>query len=191
MMNLILLGPPGSGKGTQARLLEQEHGLTHISTGDILRRAVAEGTPLGEKAGRLMGAGQLVPDEVMIELVRERLQNGVGGGFLLDGFPRTVEQAEALEQMLEEIGETIDRVLSIQVSRKELIKRLLGRASLEGRTDDTEDVISKRLEVYDRQTLPVADFYRRRSILAEVDGTGTIEDVSRDIRMRLKPVGKS
>lgn len=186
-MNLILLGPPGSGKGTQAKLLELEAGLTHISTGDILRRAVADATPLGREAGRLMTAGLLVPDQVMIDLVRERLRNGVGSGkgFLLDGFPRTLEQAEALEEMLAEIGQTIDRVVSLRADQGELLQRLLGRARMEGRTDDTEQVIADRLEVYARQTLPVVDFYRQRSLLVEVDGTGTIDEVSGDIRARL------
>jgi adenylate kinase len=189
-MNLILLGPPGSGKGTQAKLLEQGLGITHVSTGDILRRAVAERTPLGQEAERLMSAGQLVPDRVMIELMRERLRNGVGQGFLLDGFPRTVEQAEALERMLGENGQAIDHVISIRVDRRDLIERLKGRAAIEGRTDDGDEVIEKRLEVYERQTLPVADFYRRRSMLIEVDGKGNIEDVAKDIRTRLQPVGR-
>jgi len=188
-MNLILLGPPGSGKGTQAKLLGQELGLTHISTGDILRRAVAEGTALGREAQRLMSAGQLVPDRVMIELVRERLLEGVAGGFLLDGFPRTVEQAQALDEILAEAEQKIDRVVSIRVAREELIRRLLERARLEGRSDDTADVIEKRLEVYDRQTLPVTDWYRRRSLMVEVDGGRTIEVVLTDIRGRLQPVG--
>jgi adenylate kinase len=188
-MNLILLGPPGSGKGTQAKLLERELGLTHISTGDILRRAVAEGTPLGREAQRLMSAGQLVPDRVMIDLVRERLADGAAGGFLLDGFPRTVEQAQGLDEMVKETGRQIDRVVSIRVDREELIRRLLDRAKLEGRSDDTAEVIAKRLEVYDRQTAPVAEWYRRRSLLVEVDGGRSIEAVLADIRSRLEPVG--
>jgi adenylate kinase len=186
-MNLILLGAPGSGKGTQAKLLERELGVTHISTGDILRRAVAEGTPLGQEAQRLMSAGQLVPDRVMIELVRERLGAGVKGGFLLDGFPRTVDQAQGLDQMLADSGERIDHVLAIQVPREELMRRLLERARLEGRNDDTAEVIARRLEVYENQTVPVADWYRRRSILVEVDGGRTVEQVLTDIRGRLQP----
>lgn len=185
-MNLILLGPPGSGKGTQAKNIVEELAVTHISTGDMLRQAVAEGTPLGREAQQIMGAGQLVPDRIMVDLVRERLEKGVGNGFLLDGFPRTVEQAVALEAMLHEKGMAVDRVLSILVDGEKLIQRMLGRAREEGRADDTEEVIAKRLEVYERQTLPVADWYRRRSLLIEVDGGGTIEEVWAEIRGQLE-----
>jgi adenylate kinase len=188
-MNLILLGPPGSGKGTQAKHIVDELGLAHISTGDILRQAVAEGTPLGREAHQIMSAGQLVPDRIMIDLVRERLAKGVGGGFLLDGFPRTVEQAVGLEAMLHETEQKVDRVLSILVDGEALIQRMLGRAREEGRADDTEEVIAKRLEVYERQTLPVADWYRHRSLLIEIDGGGTIEEVWAEIRGQLERVG--
>ena len=189
-MNLILLGPPGSGKGTQARLLVEEMGIVHISTGEILRRAVAERTPLGLEAERLLSAGQLVPDRVMIELIRGRIGSGVPGGFLLDGFPRTVEQARALAGLLEETGQRLDRVVFIRVERAELVRRLLGRARLEGRSDDTEEVIERRLEVYERQTLPVADWYRGRGLLVEVDGGRTIEGVLKAIRGSLEPCGR-
>lgn len=189
-MNLILLGPPGSGKGTQAQLLGRELGIVHISTGDMLRKAVAERTPLGLEAARLMDAGQLVPDRVMIELIRGRLGNGVPGGFLLDGFPRTVEQARALAGLLEETEERLDRVVFIQVERAELVRRLLARARLEGRSDDTEEVIDRRLEVYERQTLPVVDWYRGRGLLVEVDGGRPIEEVLKAIRGSLEPCGR-
>jgi adenylate kinase len=187
-MNLILLGPPGSGKGTQAKLIEKELGLTHISTGDILRRAVAEGTPLGREARRYLDAGELVPDQVMIDLVEEKLRNGAcrdGGGFLLDGFPRTVAQAEGLDAMLSRVGERVDRVVSIAVRRDELMRRLLGRSVLEGRTDDEAGVVQKRLEIYELQTRPLAGFYGRRSVLVEINGEQPVAEVFADIQERI------
>ena len=205
-MNLILFGPPGSGKGTQAKLIERELGLTHISTGDILRRAVAEGTPLGREARRYLDAGELVPDQVMIDLVEEKLRNGGAGagskeeagraagaagaaeakaGFLLDGFPRTVAQAEGLDAMLSRMGERVDRVVSIAVRRDELLKRLLGRAVIEGRTDDEAGVVVKRLDIYEQQTRPLAGFYGRRSVLVEVNGEQPVAEVFADIQERI------
>jgi len=187
-MNLILLGPPGSGKGTQAKLIEKELGLTHISTGDILRRAVAEGTPLGCEARRYLDAGELVPDQVMIDLVEEKLRNGAcrdRGGFLLDGFPRTVAQAEGLDVMLSRVGERVDRVVSIAVRRDELMRRLLGRSVLEGRTDDEAGVVQKRLEIYEQQTKPLAGFYGRRSVLVEINGEQPVAEVFADIQERI------
>lgn len=182
MMNLILFGPPGSGKGTQAKRIGQEFGVTHLSTGEMLRRAVAEGSALGLAAREQMNAGRLVPDGVMIGLVRERLRRGVGRGFILDGFPRTIEQARGLERMLGEMGQHVDRVLSIVVPRDEILRRLLERARIEGRSDDCADVIAERLAVYERETAQVAEWYRERSLLTEVDGGRTIEDVWSDIR---------
>ena len=182
MMNLILFGPPGSGKGTQAKRIEQEIGKVHLSTGDMLRRAAAERTPLGLAAKELMDAGRLVPDAVMIDLVRERLSRGVEDGFVLDGFPRTIEQARGLEAMLADSGRHIDCVLSVVVPKQELERRLLSRSAIEGRSDDTKRVIDNRLEVYERDTRPVADWYRERSLLVEVDGGRSIEEVWAEIR---------
>ncbi len=187
-MNLILLGPPGSGKGTQAKLIERELGLAHISTGDILRRAVVEGTPLGREARRYLDAGELVPDQVMIDLVEEKLRNGGSGdgsGFLLDGFPRTVAQAEGLDAMLARVGERVDRVVSIAVRRDELMRRLLGRSVVEGRTDDEAGVVQHRLEIYEQQTKPLAGFYGRRSVLVEVNGEQPVAEVFADIQKRI------
>ena len=181
-MNLILFGPPGSGKGTQAKRIAREFGMTHLSTGDMLRQAVVERTPLGLAAKELMDAGQLVPDGVMIDLVRERLERDGGNGFVLDGFPRTIDQAQGLERMLGEMGHQVDCVLAITVPREELVRRLAGRAEIEGRSDDSVGVIGDRLKVYERQTAPVAGWYRQRSLLVEVDGGRTIEEVWSDIR---------
>ena len=181
-MNLILFGPPGSGKGTQAKRIAREFGMTHLSTGDMLRQAVAERTALGLAAQELMDAGQLVPDGVMIDLVRERLRRDGGNGFVLDGFPRTIDQAQGLERMLGEMGQQVDRVLAISVPREELVRRLAGRAEIEGRSDDMAGVIGDRLKVYERQTAPVAGWYRERSLLVEVDGGRAIEEVWEDIR---------
>ena len=181
-MNLILFGPPGSGKGTQAKRIAREFAMTHLSTGDMLRQAVAERTAIGLAAKELMDAGQLVPDGVMIDLVRERLRRDGGNGFVLDGFPRTIDQAKGLERMLGEMGQQVDRVLAISVPREELVRRLAGRAEIEGRSDDMAGVIGDRLKVYERQTAPVAGWYRERSLLVEVDGGRAIEEVWEDIR---------
>jgi adenylate kinase len=181
-MNLILFGPPGSGKGTQAKRIAQEYGMTHLSTGDMLRRAAAERTPLGLAAKELMDAGRLVPDAVMIDLVKERLERDGGNGFVLDGFPRTIDQAAGLERMLDAMGQRVDRVLAIIVPREELVRRLGSRAEIEGRSDDSAGVIGDRLKVYERETAPVAGWYRQRSLLVEVDGGRTIEEVWDDIR---------
>ncbi len=181
-MNLILFGPPGSGKGTQAKRIEREFGMVHLSTGDMLRRAAAERTPLGLAAKELMDAGRLVPDAVMIDLVRERLSRGVEAGFVLDGFPRTIEQAKGLEAMLAANGARVDCVLSVVVAKEEIERRLLSRSEIEGRSDDTKRVIENRLAVYESQTRPVAAWYRERSLLVEVDGGRSIEEVWGDIR---------
>jgi adenylate kinase len=189
-MILILLGPPGSGKGTQAKLIEKELGLVHISTGDILRRAVTEGTPLGREAKGYLDAGDLVPDRVVIDLVADRLGNGDGRGFLLDGFPRTVAQAEGLDTVLGRDGKRVDRVVSIRVGKEELLKRLAGRSAAEGRSDDSHEVIANRLEVYERETRPLVGFYGKKSVLVEVDGEQTVGDVFAEIRQRISADGQ-
>jgi adenylate kinase len=177
-MNLILLGPPGAGKGTQGHQLSEKYSIPEISTGDILRGAVRKGTPLGREAQSYMDRGALVPDAIMIGLVRERLaQDDTARGFILDGFPRTVVQAEALTQLCEEQRRPIEHVISIVVPHEELLQRLAGRRQLEGRHDDTDEAIRHRLEVYERETAPLIDYYRRQGLLRCIVGIGTIDEI--------------
>ena len=177
-MNLILLGPPGAGKGTQGHRLSERYNIPEISTGDILRSAVHKGTPLGREAKNYMDRGALVPDEVMIGIVRERLaQDDTERGFILDGFPRTVAQAEALSRLSEEQQRPIEHVISIEVPQEELLQRLAGRRQLEGRQDDTDEAIRYRLEVYERETAPLIDYYRRQGLLRCIVGVGTIDEI--------------
>jgi adenylate kinase len=177
-MNLILLGPPGAGKGTQGHRLSERYNIPEISTGEILRAAVHKGTPLGREAKSYMDRGALVPDEVMIGIVRERLaQDDTEGGFILDGFPRTVTQAEALTHLAEEQQRPIEHVISIEVPQEELLQRLAGRRQLEGRQDDTDEAIRYRLEVYERETAPLIDYYRRQGLLRCIVGVGTIDEI--------------
>lgn len=179
-MRIILLGPPGSGKGTQAALLRDRLDIPHISTGDLLRNAVQQETELGRKAKSYMDAGDLVPDDLMLGLIEERLgQADVANGFILDGYPRNLAQAEALDEVLERIGQPVDLALSVTVDEGEIVDRLSKRAIDEGRSDDTEDVIRNRLRVYAEQTAPVAGHYAERGQLREVDGMGSIEEVNR------------
>src|SRR5215471_1205397 len=177
-MNLILLGPPGAGKGTQAHRLSERYHIPAISTGDILRTTVRQGTPLGQKAKHYMDSGALVPDEVIIGIVRERLcQDDARVGFLLDGFPRTVPQAEALIQLVEEQARSLEHVISIEVPEEELLQRLAGRQQIEGRHDDTEEAVRHRLEVYRRDTTPLIEYYRQRGLLRSIPGVGTIDEI--------------
>jgi adenylate kinase len=176
---IILLGPPGAGKGTQAALLVDKLGIPHISTGDMLRAAVAAGTPVGLKAKAVMDAGQLVSDGIVIEIAEERLaQDDARKGFILDGFPRTLAQAEALEDVLQKLGYAIDCCLAITVNTDEVVQRLVGRAAIEGRADDNEETIRQRMRVYDDQTAPLLEYYRERDLLLEVSGMGAVEEVS-------------
>lgn len=180
-MRLILLGPPGAGKGTQAQRLVEKHGIVQLSTGDMLRAAAAAGTPVGQRAKAIMDRGDLVPDDVMIAIIAERLERpDTGKGFILDGFPRTVDQAVALDRLLEERGVALDGIVEIVVDHAILRDRILGRARETGgaRADDTEATVTKRLDVYRAQTAPVADHYRRRGVLKQVDGMGTVEEVA-------------
>jgi adenylate kinase len=199
-MRVVLMGPPGVGKGTQAKSLEERTGLPHISAGDILRDAVRVGTPVGRRVRPFVESGKLVPDDLMGDLIGERL-GGDGGarGFILDGFPRTVEQVAILDRLLQRYGHEVDRVCILTAPEEEIVRRLSGRrtcpscgsvyhlesmpprspgvcdrcsSALVQRPDDAESVIRERLKVYQRQTLPVADAYRTRSLLREVDGTG-------------------
>ncbi len=187
-MNVIFLGPPGCGKGTQAKLLVERRGMVQISTGDMLRSEVSAATELGLEAKRFMDAGHLVPDDVMIGMIKNRLRSGdIGQGFILDGFPRTVEQARHLEEVLDGLELTVDRVLYMSVPDDVLIERLARRAEVEERVDDAREVITKRLEVYLEQTLPVVDWYRARSVLREIDGDRPIEAVAAEVASQIGP----
>lgn len=204
-MILALFGPPGSGKGTQAKRLVQALAIPQLATGDMLREVIKRGAPLGKRADEFMAKGQLVPDDLMIELIRERIaQPDCRDGFMLDGFPRTVAQAEALEQMLQRLSRSIDHVLSFQVEREELVKRLSGRLVCSGcgtsfhensktpklkgicdacggalvrREDDAPDVVRARLEIFTRSTAPVEEYYRKAGVLRVLDAVGTESEV--------------
>ena len=214
-MDLILLGPPGSGKGTQAKKMVDRYHLPQISTGDILRAALKEKTPLGLEAKQYMDQGKLVPDEVVVGIVRDRLKaSDCQGGFILDGFPRTVPQAEALETTLKAMNRGIGHVISIEVDNAELLKRLGGRRTcrncgamyhlvfdppkkkgvcdtcggeLYQRADDQEKTIRERLKVYDKQTAPLIQYYRGKGLLRAIDGVGRVEEIFQRI---VKAIGK-
>ena len=178
-MRIVLLGPPGAGKGTQAARVACRFGAPHIATGDIFRANVAEGTELGRAAQEYMDRGDLVPDEVVIAMVMERLADrDCHAGFVLDGFPRTVEQAEALDRSLAEQGTPLEAALSFDVTEDELLRRLAGRAAAQHRADDVEQTIRHRLEVFSVKTRPLIDYYRHRRLLTMVDGVGRVEDVT-------------
>ncbi len=177
-MRLILLGPPGAGKGTQGHRLSDRYRIPEISTGDMLRAAVQEETELGQKAKRYMDRGALVPDTVIIGIVQERLLPGdARKGFILDGFPRNVAQAEALAKMLQENRNPIDHVISIEVNETELFQRLAGRREIEGRQDDTDETIRNRLDVYRHETEPLIAYYRQTGLLRSIQGVGTVEEI--------------
>jgi adenylate kinase len=183
---MLLLGPPGAGKGTQALRLAANFGIPQISTGDMLRGAVAAGTDIGRKAQAYMDRGELVPDAVVIGVAEERLsQADAESGFVLDGFPRTAAQAEALDALLERMGTNLERCVALVVDEDALVARLLGRAKIEGRIDDSEETIRTRMSVYRAQTAPLVDYYRKRGVLAEVDGLGSIEEVAKRIEEAL------
>ncbi len=177
-MRLVLLGGPGAGKGTQAVKLKEAYAIPHISTGEVLREARSAGTELGKKAGEYMDAGKLLPDDIILGIIAERLDSPeMSNGFLFDGFPRTIAQAEGLENMLAERGISLDAVVSIEVEDEIVIDRLLKRAEIEGRADDNRETISNRLNVYYEQTSPLKEFYEKRSLLKSVNGVGTIDEV--------------
>lgn len=208
-VRVVLLGPPGAGKGTQGKLLRDRFEACQISTGDILRKAVADKTPLGEEAGRYLSRGELVPDDVIVRLVGERLkQKDCANGFVLDGFPRTLPQAESLEGILKTMALPLDAVLSIQVPHDVIVERLAGRRNcqncgalyhvnfdppsngqtcdrcdggLQQRDDDREETIITRLRVYESQTAPLANYYRDRGKLREINGVGKVEDIQKRI----------
>jgi len=208
-VNIIMLGPPGAGKGTQAKMLVDRLGIPQVSTGDMLREAVKKGTDLGKKAKEYMDAGKLVPDEVVIGIVKERLaQSDCGNGFILDGFPRTIPQAQALDEALKGLGKKIDHVVNVAVPAEELVTRLTGRRTcrqcgsmfhvvfnppkkegvcdkcggeLYQRDDDKEETIRQRLKVYEDQTSPLIDYYGRKGVLHDIDGRGSIDEIFQDI----------
>jgi adenylate kinase len=178
MFNLILFGPPGAGKGTQAVKIAEKYGWVHVSTGDILRSEVSQGTPLGLKVKAVMEAGTLVSDELLIEIMESVFRkNSDAGGFVLDGFPRTLNQAKELDGMLEKLGTRVSLVLSLEVESEELAKRMLNRALEQGRKDDTEEVIKNRLVQYHQHTKPLIEYYASKNLLKNLGGMGSIEDI--------------
>lgn len=182
-LNLILTGPPGAGKGTQAERLVDRCGIPQISTGNMLREAVASGSELGTRVKGIMDRGELVPDEVVIQLVRERLaRDDCGPGFILDGFPRTADQAKVLDQILAELGREPVQVVCLDVPEQELVDRILSRG--EGRADDNEETVRRRLEVYRTETAPVLDHYA--SQLARIDGVGSLDEIAERIAQALE-----
>ena len=221
-MNIILLGPPGAGKGTQAQRLQDEHGLLQLSTGDMLRAMVQSGSALGVEAKRLMDSGQLCPDQLLVDMIRARIQQpDCASGFILDGFPRTVTQAEALDSMLKEQGKRLDHVIEMAVDESALVERIAGRFSCKKcgtgyhdafkkprvpgvcdscgatefvrRSDDNRDAVAARLKVYRDQTAPILPYYAAKGVLRRVDGMADIPTVSREIEeiLALKPVKAS
>ncbi|WP_369936571.1 adenylate kinase [Xanthomonas tesorieronis] len=177
-MRLVLLGPPGSGKGTQASRLKDKLQIPHISTGDLLRAEVAAGTPLGVQAKEVMARGDLVSDDILLGMLESRLgRDDVANGFILDGYPRNLAQASALDELLAKIGQPLDAVVQLDVATELLVERIAGRAKAEGREDDNPESVRKRLQVYNDSTAPVIGFYDKRGTLARVDGVGSLDDV--------------
>lgn len=177
-MRIVLLGPPGSGKGTQATLLVEQLGIPHISTGALLRDAAKKGTDLGLQAKALTDKGELVPDQVMSDMLEERLGGkDVANGFILDGYPRNLAQARALDALLERLEQPVDEAILIDIDDEQIIKRIARRAKEEGRADDTEETVRNRLRVYEQQTAPVADYYAERGLLTKVLGEGSKDEI--------------
>lgn len=177
-MKIILFGPPGAGKGTQAQFIKDKYNVEHISTGDVLREAVKNKTEVGMLAKSYMDKGELVPDEVVVKIISEKVSNLDNKGFMLDGFPRTITQANALNDVLGELNLDIDAVILLKVDDEEVIKRILNRQKIEKREDDNEDVVRNRLKVYREQTSPLKKFYDEKGLLREVVGIGEISEIS-------------
>jgi len=182
-MRIVLLGPPGSGKGTQAALLVERLGIPHISTGALLRNAAKRGTELGLKAKALTDKGELVPDSVISDMIEERLSRAdVTNGFILDGYPRNLAQAESLDLLLARMNQPVDEAILIDLDPERIIKRIAKRAQEEGRADDTEETVRNRLQVYSEQTAPLADYYAERGLLTKVLGEGGVDEIFQRIR---------
>ncbi len=186
-LDILLLGPPGAGKGTQAKRIEDDRGVPQISTGDMLREAIASGSELGAEVQPIVGRGDLVPDELIVRVIRQRLErDDTRAGFILDGFPRTIPQAEALDQMLADIGRSLHVVLEFVLDEEEAVERLIGRAVDEGRTDDDPDVIRHRFVVWREQTLPLTEYYRGGGKLVALDAAKTVDEVYEAIDKHLR-----
>jgi adenylate kinase len=186
-VNILLLGPQGSGKGTQAKRISDAYGIPHIATGDMLRSAISAETELGRKVKPIYDSGGLVPDDLMIELIRDRLtESDTDNGFVLDGFPRTLAQAEALDPMLREIGKELTVVFALQLPEQVCIDRLTKRAQVEGRVDDTPEAIAKRLELYHRETEPLVEWYRIRSNVVTIHADRSMNEVFGEIQQALE-----
>lgn len=178
-MRLVLLGPPGSGKGTQAALLKNRLNIVHISTGDLLRAAVAAGTELGKIAKATMDAGELVSDELVLQLLEQRLNEpDVANGYILDGYPRNLAQAQALDELLGRLNQNIDHALALIVDQEQIVARLAQRSAEQGRSDDSEAVVRHRLHVYAEQTAPVVNYYEDKGLLTAIDGMGSIDQIN-------------
>jgi len=187
-MRLVLLGAPGSGKGTQAARLKEHLQVPHISTGDLLRAEVAAGTKLGLEAKEIMAAGNLVSDEILLGMLEDRFSRpDTAGGFILDGYPRNLAQADALDQLLGRIRQPMDYAVQLEVPTELLVERIAGRAKAEGRADDSPEAVRKRLQVYDTQTAPVIDYYRQHGQLTVINGVGSLDDVFARIVEALVP----
>lgn len=181
-MRIVLLGAPGSGKGTQAAILSDRLSVPHISTGDLLRSQVKSGTELGQQAKAVMDRGDLVSDDIMLAMLRDRLsRDDTANGFILDGYPRNLEQARALDELLQDLGQPVDEAIQIDIEAEIIIERIAKRAELEGRTDDSEETVRKRLSVYEEVTAPVIDFYARQQKLSQVYGVGSVDEISERI----------
>ena len=179
MGDIIFMGPPGSGKGTQAQKLVRENGWVQLSTGDLFRSHIEAATELGKRVKPILDAGTYVPDDITVEMVRQRLRDiPKDTRIVFDGFPRTIDQAKAIDRLLGEVGRGLDGVIYLNVPRNELIARVITRGKREGRSDDTARVIVKRLDVYEQNTRPLIDHYKQRGMLREVDGTGTVEEIA-------------
>ena len=180
-MRLILFGPPGAGKGTQAAFIKDKYNVEHISTGDVLREAVKNQTEVGLLAKSFMDKGELVPDEVVVNIIKDKVSTLNDKGFMLDGFPRTIAQANALNDVLKDENLDIDVVVLLEVNDEEVVKRIMNRQKIENREDDSEDVVRNRLVVYREQTSPLKDFYSNLGLLKEIDGMGDISDITNRI----------
>jgi len=192
MVNFLIFGPPGSGKGTQSVRLAEKFNLLHLSTGDMLRAEITAGTELGKKMSLIMSKGELVPDEVVIEMIAFKIDNSKGiAGFLFDGFPRTVAQTVSLEKMLNDRGMKIDKMLVLDVDHDELVKRLIARAELSGRPDDKDPaVIENRIDVYKEKTEPIINYCEKKGIYQPVNGMGTIDDIFRRLSEHMSKIVK-